>query len=377
MQEKEWHRNVVIGIVVGAIFFGWWLRGFLYSNWHFQLFSRHSWSYVANEFESGWMLNAKSDWIFLITLLLAIPLFLYLWYLCTKVRWRKLIKKIWKWIVALYLLVFAGKAVEKHVTKKKKKTTLAPPPPAALVKTSSTSARPRPIGHSTPMVNITAPDVAYATAPTFSGTAAAADPTALKYSATEPAWQKETASDDISNIPLDDIQLPQREPVVEDIPELFTNAGYQLIEGIKTSLQTLDFLAVAADRIYAVLIDKEPGDWLAEEEPFNGEAPLWFSEVDHRVSPIYELKQSVAELQSKIDTSFPDKKIQAFMIEQKGNIINAEEMLRIWKELNVIVSRTDIGGTEDLPVTTLAVEATNPASAAEVEGITKLVKGES
>ena len=377
MQEIKWHRNVVIGIVVGAIFFGWWLRGFLYSNWHFQLFSRRSWSYVANEFESGWMLNAKSDWIFLITLLLAIPLFLYLWYLCTKVRWRKLIKKIWKWIVALCLLIFAGKAVEKRVTKKKKKTTLAPPPPAALIKTSSTSARPRPIGHSTPMINVTAPDVAYTTAPTFSGTAATSDTTALKYSATEPAWQKDTPPDDISNIPLDDIQLPQREPVVENIPELFTNAGYQLIEGIKTSLQTLDFLAVAADRIYAVLIDKEPGDWLAEEEPFNGEAPLWFSEVDHRVSPIYELKQSVTELQGKIDASFPDKKIQAFMIEQKGNIINAEEMLRIWKELNVIVSRTDIGGTEDLPVTTLAVEATNPASAAEVEKITKLVKGES
>jgi len=377
MQEKEWHRNVVIGIVVGAIFFGWWLRGFLYSNWRFQLFSRRSWSYVANEFESGWMLNAKSDWIFLITLFLAIPLFLCLWHLCTKVRWRKLVKKIWKWIVALFLLVFTGKAIEKHVTKKKKKTTLAPPPPAVLVKTSQVSGRPKPIGHSTPMVSVTPPDMAYTTAPTFSGTSATTTaPTTAQYGSTEAPWQKETMPDDISNIPLDDIQLPQREPVVEDIPQLFTNAGYQLIDNIKTSLQTLDFLAIAGDRIYAVLIDKEPGDWLAEEEPFNGEAPLWFSEVDHRVSPIYELKQSVTELQEKIKASLPDKKIQAFMIEQKGNIINAEEMLRIWKELEVIVSRTDIGGTEDLPVTTLAIEATSPASAAEVEQITKLVKGE-
>lgn len=376
MQKKEWQRNVVIGIVVAAIFFGWWLRGFLYSNWRFQLFSRRSWAYVANEFESGWMLNAKSDWIFLITLLLAIPLFLYIWYLCTKIRWRKLIKKTWKWIVALVAALFAGKAIAYHTNKKKKKTTLAPPPPAILPKSSSSSARPRPMGLSSAILNMPTQETTYGTAPTFSGTASSTMQTATPYSAPEPAWQTDSFKDDVSNIPLEDIQLPQREPVVEDISQLFTGAGYQLIENVKTSLQTLDFLAVASDRVYAVLIDKEAGDWLAEEEPFNGEAPLWFSEVDHRVSPIYELRQSVTELQTKITPNFPDKTIHAFMIEQKGNIINAEEMLRTWKELDVIVSRTDIGGTEDLPITALAIESTNPASPAEIEGITKLVKGE-
>ena len=376
MQKKEWQRNVVIGIVVAAIFFGWWLRGFLYSNWRFQLFSRRSWAYVANEFESGWMLNAKSDWIFLITLLSAIPLFLYIWYLCTKIRWRKLIKKTWKWIVALVAALFAGKAIANHTNKKKKKATLAPPPPAILPKASSSSARPRPMGLSSAILNMPTQETTYGTAPTFSGTAASTMQTPPPYSAPEPAWQTDSFKDDVSNIPLEDIQLPQREPVVEDIPQLFTGAGYQLIENVKTSLQTLDFLAVASDRIYAVLIDKEAGDWLAEEEPFNGEAPLWFSEVDHRVSPIYELRQSVTELQTKITPDFPDKTIHAFMIEQKGNIINAEEMLRTWKELDVIVSRTDIGGTEDLPITALAIESTNPASPAEIEGITKLVKGE-
>ncbi len=377
MQKKEWQRNVVIGIVVAAIFFGWWLRGFLYSNWRFHLFSRRSWSFIADEFEAGWMLSAKSDWIFLITLLLSIPSFLYIWYLCTKVRWRKLIKKIWKWIVALCVALFAGKAIAKSTNKKKKKTPLAPPPPAVLIKTSSPSARPRPMAGISPVVNIAEPSTSYAETPTFSGKATPVSVQASpSSSSSETPWNQDSMGDDVSNIPLEDIQLPQREPVVEEIPQLFTNAGYQLIENVRTSLQTLDFLAIAADRIYAVLIDKEAGDWLAEEEPFNGEAPLWFSEVDHRVSPIYELKQSVEELKNKIKTSLPDKKVQAFMIEQKGNIINAEEMLRTWKELDVIISRTDIGGTEDLPVTTLAVENVNPASASEIEELRKLVKGD-
>lgn len=370
MQQKEWHRNMIIGAVVAAIFFGWWLRGFLYSNWHFHLFSGRSWSYVANEFESGWTLNAKSDWIFLLTLLLSIPCFLYIWYLCTKVRWRKLFKKAWKWLLAVWALLWAKKTVKNN---KKKQTVLAPPPPPAA-KGVVSSARPKPLGHFTPSINVPANQEAVSSdmpAPTFSKTSAN-----VEYPAQDSGFSNGASLDpDISNIPLEDIQLPQREPVVEDVPGLFVAAGYQLIKDVKTSLQTLEFLAVGAEKIYAVLMDREAGDWLAEEEPFNGEAPLWFSEIDHRVSPVYELKQGVAELQATLSESFPDKTVQAFMIEEKGNIINAEEMMRAWKELDVIVARTDVGGTEDLPVTALAIPETAPASAAEIEGITKIIKG--
>ncbi|MBQ3695405.1 MAG: hypothetical protein II938_00315 [Alphaproteobacteria bacterium] len=373
MQKKEGYRNIIIGIVVGAIFFGWWLRGFLYSNWRFRLFSQRSWSYIANEFESGWMLNAKSDWIFLITLLLSIPLFLYLWYLCTKVRWRTLIKKTWKWLVALCAAIFAGQAIVKH-NKKKKKVVLAPPPPPSITIKNTSSARPKPLGHSTPVMPVQQATT-FSSGPIFSNTTKAASP--MDFSSAQPSAQPlSSMPEDISNIPLEDIQLPQREPVVEDIPGLFKEAGYQLIEKVKTTLQTIDFLAVGAQKVFAVLIDRESGDWLAEEEPFNGEAPLWFSEIDHRVSPIYELKQSVSELQAKLAKEFPDKKMQAFMIEEKGNIINAEEMLRIWKELDVVVSRTDVGGTDDLPVTASVVEPTMPASASEMQELSKLFKGD-
>ena len=379
MQKKEWHRNVIVGIIVGAIFFGWWLRGFLYTNWHFQLFSKRSWTFVAHEFESGWMLNAKSDWIFLITLLLSVPVFLYLWYLCAKIRWRKLIKKLWKWIVALFVAIFATKAVKKYKNKKKTKV-LAPPPPAVVIHSSSSSARPKPIGHATPAINFqtaSAMDSTYSAAPTFDVSATSTNRFSSPGLAENKPWQStELGNNDIADIPLEDIQLPEREPVVEDIPALFTQAGYQLIEQVKMPLQTLDYLAVSADTVYAVLVDKEPGDWLAEEEPFNGEAPLWFSEVDHRVSPVYELNQTVAEMKKKVVAKYPDMKVQAFMIEQKGNIINAEEMLRIWQELNVVVTRTDIGGTEDLPVTARVIKTVQSASAAQIEELTKMFKGD-
>ena len=371
MQKNEWSRNVVVGLIV-AVLFGWWLRGFLYFNWHFKLFSSSSWSYVANELESGWMLGSVSDWIFLLTLLLAVPAFLYLWYLCAKIRWRQLVKKILKWFVLL------GKKIVRFFkgTSHHTKTILAPPPPPAPVQhdTKIQPARPRAMGfqgmatptQEKPKGNIFTDTIS--SGPTFT-----AMPQSMDNVGGSPAIHPE---EDFANIPLEDIQLPERKAVTEDIPALFAKAGYDLIPDIKTKQQHLDFLAVCGDTILACLFDRESGDWLAEEEPFNGEAPLWFSEVDHRVSPIYELRQSVEELQSIISASMPDMKVKGMMIEEKGNIINAEEMLRIWQELSVIVCRTDIGGTDDLPLTADVLKKVTPASSAMIETLTKLFKGE-
>ncbi len=390
MQKKEWRRNVVIGCVVAAIFFGWWLRGFLYSNWKFRLFSRRSWSYIASEFEAGWMLSSASDWIFLVTLLLAVPSFLYIWYLSTKVRWRKSAKKAIKTTKA-----FVQKILKQKIKKKSEPRLAPPPPPEVSFKTEKPSGlkRPKAIGSSMPMS--AAPVVA--AQPVFSGSATATSTAASRASSSgfESDFERDFRSDfqapsfessedtygaddfgeDIANMPLESIELPTREPVVEDVPALFENAGYQLIKEVKLGRLSVDFLAVAADKIYAVLMDKAAGDWLAEEEPFNGEAPLWFSEVDHRVSPIYELKQETDNFQKQVQTQLPNMLVKPFFVEEKGNIINAEEMLRIWKELDVTVARTDVGGTEDLATTAEVVKAVTPASESMVSLLTQILQG--
>ena len=388
MQKKEWQRNILIGCVVAALFFGWWLRGFLF-NWRFRLFSSKSWEYMARELEQGWQPSSKSDWIFLLTLLFAIPVFLYLWYLCAKIRWRKLLKTIWKWIL------WPCKKLKKFLTKLFKKSethtattttnttttqtvTLAPTPLPAVTVTekSSASARPMPVARSGDLTNVfQSVETPTEARPTFNAQTASSSANQTGMGGT--IWEPQEASNSFENQPLDEIQLPQREPVVEDVPGLFQNAGYHLISDVATSLLTLNYVAVCSDKIYAILVDKEAGDWLAEEEPFNGEAPLWFSEVDHRVSPIYELKKAAEELKKKIAHSFPNMPVVAFMIEEKGNIINSEEMMRVWKELDVVVARTDIGGLEDLPTVTDTVKAVTPASMNDIETLTKLIKGES
>jgi len=368
MQKNNLPRNIFIGIIVAAIVFGWWLRGFLYMNWHFKLFSSKSWAFIVNEFKSGWMLSSTSDWIFLLAFLAAIPLFLYLWYLSAKVQWRQLVKRIIDWIVRLF----------KKTTKttKKKKATLAPPPPAPALTKSTKQNRPHVMAYQGNVVQKTEPDEY---APTFqenSQTSSSPIDTSMRLSSPKTMAPAAASMADIADMPLEEIQMPTRTAVQEDIPAIFQDAGYTLLKNIQMNGQKIEFLAVSHNQTYACIIDREPGDWLAEEEPFNGEAPLWFSEVDHRISPIYTLCANVKEMREKIAAFYPDMTLQGFMIEEKGVIINAEEMMRIWHELDVLVSRTDIGGTEDLPLTGSLLQKATPATAEEIEKLNQLFIGD-
>ena len=50
---KNPKRTFLIGFIVALLFFGWWLRGFLYINWRFGLFSLDSWTFLFHEINSG------------------------------------------------------------------------------------------------------------------------------------------------------------------------------------------------------------------------------------------------------------------------------------------------------------------------------------
>ena len=67
--------------------------------------------------------------------------------------------------------------------------------------------------------------------------------------------------------------------------EIIKQKGYEVITGATLKNNLVDFVGVANKQICICMLDKEPGDWLADEERFNDEEPLWFSESSHRISP--------------------------------------------------------------------------------------------
>ncbi len=380
---KNIKRTLLIGFIWGLLFFLWWLNGFLYENWNFHLFSLDSWAFVYDEFLQGWVISSFSDWVFFITILIAVPVFLVFWRLFLKVKWHPLVVGNAK----RFFYRFKGgqaKLVGKKVKLPKKQ--------------SRTEIRPRPLDRASARPVSKAKDVKASVAENsgmgrsedkgqslaspFSGggmsafTEGMSTTLSKKTSSGTPKSSSVPpflADDDFEKINLDDIKLPERVKLSEDIPALFMKAGYKVIKDVLLEETRVDYVAVDTHQVICCWLDGEKGDWLADEERFNGEDPLWFSESSHRISPVFKLNMIVKPLRERLEKSGLSFSVIPMLVEKEGNIINAEDMMATWKEMKVIVARTDLGGPDELPTVTQSVpKTTGPISVEELEMVRSL-----
>lgn len=327
---KNIGRTIRVGIVVWLIFFGWYLHEFYDINWRFNLFSGKHWAYIWNEFRDGWTISTKSDWIFILTVLWMVPFFILLWWWACKVSWRKTLKMIFVKIKNIFF-----KPTPKKVIKKK-----------IAVKAKDSHKHIRPV----PMANGGRP-VAKQIGKTMDAGQEASlyTPPAPQQSIPMDSEQTPLLDEETSQIPLDEIKLPDRVQLKEDLVAILSEANYQIVKDVTLGKRLLSFVGISADKIVLCLTDTEKGDWLADEELFNGEDPLWFSESAHRVSPVFQLLQEAKKFSQKLLKAGLDQAIFPVVIIKEGNIINATDISETWKKIGVIVCRTDLGGPEDLP----------------------------
>ena len=371
---KNPKRTLLIGVIVWLLFFGWWYRGFLLINWRFRLFSFGSWRHLANEFRQGWRISSLGDWIFILSCILSVPCFILLWYLFNKIHWTKLFKKIWRWIKSPFL-------TKKKKELKKAEAAYAPKKaPAPLYQQ-----RPRPIpsnGSNFSTINVS-PQMGFlnnSTAIQNMPTDTSMMPfpeTQSSFSDLSPAPAQKNfepftneAFAKMANTPISEVEIPKMEPAVEDIPALLEKNGYTLADPSIISDLPLDFVAFAEEELLLALCDKETGDWLADEESFNDEDPLWFSETDHRVSPVFQLKQLAGKIQEKLGDQII---VHPLLIEKNGTIINAEDMLKTWNDLHVSVARTAEGGPVELPTVSEILHIQEKISLEKLEKIKSLL----
>lgn len=130
--------------------------------------------------------------------------------------------------------------------------------------------------------------------------------------------------------------------------DIIKQKGYEVLNGVTFKNNLIDFIGVANKQICICLIDKEPGDWLADEERFNDEEPLWFSESSHRISPVRKVDIARQILKEKLEEADLHFDISAYVINQIGNIINAEDMFETWNDMNISVTRIDRGTPKEL-----------------------------
>lgn len=287
--------------------------------------SKQHWLYIWNQWQNGWVIQSGREWMFAIVLFAMLPVWLTgLAVLCT-VPWFKWFKIILLFPVHLIRNKLKERQKEKNAVR-----------PKVTKKKSYKQTRPAPIR---------------------------AGSGRIKHPEKAPEKEVEPASPAPANAEL--TQEHSSQPVQRtnapvsggSVMDILRSAGYRLIADAKIAGKKLDFVAVSANHILLCLIDSESGDWLADEERFNDEEPLWFSESNHRISPVRVVLNAKDALAPMLTGSARGMEIKAMVVIRQGTIINAEDMFEVWNGLNITVCRFEEGGPNEIPALQTAVSS--------------------
>lgn len=84
--------------------------------------------------------------------------------------------------------------------------------------------------------------------------------------------------------------------------------------------------------LYLYYGTKTANDWLADEEEFNGEEPLWFSQNSHTISPVYEANRYADAINNKLEEYHQP----IVVLMHPHGIINPEDILEQWNDTLVV-----------------------------------------
>jgi len=173
----------------------------------------------------------------------------------------------------------------------------------------------------------------------------------------------------------DDSTRPAQHAPTGSCADIIRQKGYEIITRITIKNTVIDYIGVSANRICLCMLDREPGDWLADEERFNDEEPLWFSENSHRISPVRKVDLAREAIADRLEAAGMNFSVTPFVIIQIGNIINAEDMFEIWESLHVNVTRIDRGTPKEIRLFARALpEADKPIAPGKLDKLLNILR---
>ena len=369
MDIKKLKQNAPVFILWTFVYWGY-LYYFFVVNWNFHIFSVKDWRFFSQQWEQGWVVQGVDQWIFILVALVAIPL----WYVGLKlllpIPYRK-------WVEDLFFdSIYKRKIAHMHKTEK-----------AVVEKRPSyRHVRPQELAHgivppaadkepAVAMPEMHPQPAAAQSVPTLSverkltvPMPTVADPFHLQDSLYSDEDHTETLATSTAQVPFENMDATIK-PIQEDLLAIMQAQG-EVFQNVSIKDDTLSYVAVGKKTIYLCQVDDAEGDWLADEDPFGSEAPLWFSDRSHRVSPVFELLQTQKAVESLLKKQQVEATCQSLLVKTQGVIINAEEMMPKWKKSGVIVCRSQSGGAAVLPSFTEAF----PEDSAPSQAFVKKVK---
>ncbi len=308
-------------LFIWTVGYFFWFQRLMIAMWGFNPMSKVHWIYIWNEWQGGWVIQSLREWMFVIALFAMLPVWFTGWAVLCTVPWIKWFKII---------LLFPIRLIRSKIKKRQKEKNAARP--KVTKKKSYKQTRPPAVRAGSGRIKHPekAPNKEHE--PTQAPTQNA--PSSI-------SEKKQQSTQNGSNVVGTSVSG-------NSIMDILRSAGYRLISDAKIAGKKIDFVAVSAGHLLLCLIDSESGDWLADEERFNDEEPLWFSESNHRISPVRIILNARDALASILSGQARNMEIKTMVIIRQGTIINAEDMFEVWNNLNVTVCRYEDGGPEEL-----------------------------
>lgn len=118
--------------------------------------------------------------------------------------------------------------------------------------------------------------------------------------------------------------------------ELYSNTS----KGLEPLLQDHEvYIYANVNEVVLVTLDPRSSRMaeLADEEPFNDEHPLWFTDRDHRESPAWKLAVTCEMFRERLGRLSNHAPAVWGMLLTGCEVINFEDMLNVWKKLKISV----------------------------------------
>ena len=353
-------------------------RSSIYEIWGFDAAFNKHWIFLWQMWQDGWVIDTLSEWLFFLAIFLFVPLWLLGWLAFAQIKWGSLILKGLKRVYTR-LRRFHKKYFEQKVlviTRKKSYRRIRPP---ALTYVMPTVSKPkkrkkRKDGKDDNKMRDKIDVLSGKKVSKKKKKKADLMAEMEKYTG---AAEMPEIDDDINSPDIEDIYNSRRNDVVppwdttpeeKPLPEPMTAEerdsmlskamseakdlikahGFEVIEDVAVGDVNIGIVGISGDALLACMIDRDEGDWLADEESFNDEDPLWFSEKTHRVSPVKLLADATETIRKKLGLG-DDIEVQNVLAIEGGNFINAEDMAETWDSLGVKVCRVANGAPVTLP----------------------------
>lgn len=397
-------KTLIIGYLWSIVFIDG-IRVVLLINWHFDIFLGEHWELLNYKWNSGVPISQSEIGFFLI-IVSSIPLWFAGWVGLCLIKWERFIKRII--FSPLYLfrkltlkrkppVVIKKKSITEETTAVKKAPVIKkapikrPPLPSATLMQSNINnnlSALSPHGAASPYpaaskknpemptshalfnfddddfdldfdldkpakpadIENSIPSALVVDEPRLPESKKEKSPTKPVESPNSPTKSNQPKESSPKTKPADQHSQPASQTKESHTPvlDIIKQKGFDVIPSAIIKNNTIDYVAVSKNQLILCLIDKEVGDWLADEEKFNDEEPLWFSESSHRISPVRKIDIARDILKTKLTLADLNFEIVSYVVIQAGNIINAEDMFEIWENMNVNVTRINRGSPKEI-----------------------------